>query len=375
MKLKNQPQPLQIVTSYTPLISRFGIVATGGSKTQFYYTNVGQFIPSRTVTPLLLKSYLNVVDPDGIITNGDKSSAINVQWYEGSYDNQITADTSGYTLNDNGTLTVYKDVMPGNPVQILVRATYTDARNSNTLVYEDRASLSSISKTDSTLSLTMDKPSKVIFNPIDDQATIDITATLRQGSEIVTAANYYWYTVNNGVETLIDDDDTAIEYVSGQNTATLRINCMNTNFTIIRCKATNGELEDKSPSADVAIVYSIPEVRAHVFSPNGSTLRSSETSKTFKCELHTSKRVLTPDEVSAHFAIKWYRKPLVAGGTAKHIADGTSITIPAEELKLTGRNAMSIYPMVYSRGAYGYVTNSAGSAVITADGSIIISRT
>ena len=376
MKIKAQPQPLAIVTSYTPLVTRFGIVATGGSRTQFYYTNEGQFIPSRAVTPLLLKAHLNVVDPDGIIPTGDKTSNLAVQWYENSYEYQITADTAGYIINPDNSITVTKDVMPESPVQILARATYNDPRNGNALIYEDRMTLSSIRKADNVLTIYVDKPSKIRFNPIDDPEIIDITATLKLGVNVVDeGAKFFWYTVNNGAETLIDESDTAIEYVSGQGTATLRINASYTNFSILRVKATTGEIDEKTPYADIAVVYSLPEVKAQVYSPNGCILRGKEVSKMFKCVLNTSKRILSDAEIAEHFLIKWYQKPIVAGGTASHIGDGATISIPTDKLRLQGRQAMNVFPTVYSRGAYGYVVNGNGKAVITTDNKLIITRT
>ena len=136
MKLKQNAQPLNIITKWTPLVTRFGIIVEAGSRTQFYYSNEAQFIPSRAVTPLKLAASLHIVDPDGVITTGNKVSSCDVKWYEGSYDSQITADTTGYTLGSDKSLTVTKNVQPNNPMQILVRCTYTDPRNGNILVYE-----------------------------------------------------------------------------------------------------------------------------------------------------------------------------------------------------------------------------------------------
>ena len=79
MKLKQNVQPLNIITKWTPLIDRFGILVEAGSKTQFYYTNEGQFIPSRAVTPLKLVASLHIVDPDGQITTGNKVSSCDVK--------------------------------------------------------------------------------------------------------------------------------------------------------------------------------------------------------------------------------------------------------------------------------------------------------
>lgn len=100
MKIKTAVQPQPVRTSYTPLKASFGIVIDGGgSKTQFYYTNANTFIPNRTITPMKLKAFLSIVDPDKIISNGDKSSQLTVTWYENSESTQITSENSNYTLN------------------------------------------------------------------------------------------------------------------------------------------------------------------------------------------------------------------------------------------------------------------------------------
>ena len=122
MKIKTAVQPQPVRTSYTPLKASFGIVIDGGgSKTQFYYTNANTFIPNRTITPMKLKAFLSIVDPDKIISNGDKSSQLTVTWYENSESTQITSENSNYTLNADGTLLVKKNVSPTTPVQILCR--------------------------------------------------------------------------------------------------------------------------------------------------------------------------------------------------------------------------------------------------------------
>ena len=383
MKLKQNVQPLNIITKWTPLVTRFGIIVEAGSRTQFYYSNEAQFIPSRAVTPLKLAASLHIVDPDGVITTGNKVSSCDVKWYDGSYDSQITADTTGYTLGSDKSLTVTKNVLPNNPMQILVRCTYTDPRNGNTLVYEDRCALSSISKSDNAHTLTIDKPSKMLFNPLTDESTVVITATLKLGADVVADANakYWWYVVNNGVETLIDTLDTAIEYVSGQGTKTLTINAMYTNQSIIRVKAVSyeGSAPSTPPalsaSAECAIIYHMPEVRSLTYTPNSTTIRKGDTSKVFKCELSTNRDVLTEAQTKAHFLIRWYKKPTTAGGVAERLGDGVSITVPVSELTLSGRKAMQVYADVYAFGAYGYKVNSDGKMITTADGKAILART
>lgn len=381
LKTSVQPQPVR--TSYTPLKASFGIVIDGGgSKTQFYYTNANTYIPNRTITPMKLKSFLNIVDPDKIISNGDKSSQLTVTWYENSESTQITSENSNYTLNADGTLLVKKNVSPTAPVQILCRATFIDTRNGNTLVYNDAFTLNSIQKSDDQLSLSINQPSKITYNPLKDSQYIDITATLKMGSETVADANvaYWWYKVENGEETLIDSSDLNIEYVSGQGTKTLRIDADNTYLSIIRCRAAYytgtkpSAPTDDTLMAETAIVYKIPPIKAFVYTPNGNIIRKGMTGMTFFVKILTNKEELTEEQINRFFFVKWFKKSSVAGATVTEIGHDSSVSVPADSLRLTGGLQMSVYPEVYEIGPYTVLTTKSGDPIRTGGNEVIIAR-
>ena len=381
LKTSVQPQPIR--TSYTPLKASFGIVIDGGGrKTQFYYTNANTYIPNRAVTPMKLRSFLNIVDPDKIISNGDKSSQLTVTWYENSESTQITSENSNYTLNADGTLLVKKNVIPTAPVQILCRATFIDTRNNNTLVYNDTFTLNSIQKSDDQLSLSINQPSKITYNPLKDSQYIDITAALKMGSETVADANvaYWWYKVVNGEETLIDSSDLNIEYVAGQGTKTLRINADNTYLSVIRCRAAYytgtkpSAPADDTLMAETAIVYKIPPIRAFVYSPNGSIIRKGMANMTFFVKILTNKEELTEEQINRLFFVKWFKKSSAAGATAVEIGHGSSVSVPADSLRLTGGLQMSVYPEVYEIGPYTVLTTMSGDPIRTGTNEVIIAR-
>ena len=381
LKTSVQPQPIR--TSYTPLKASFGIVIDGGgSKTQFYYTNANTYIPNRAVTPMKLRSFLNIVDPDKIISNGDKSSQLTVTWYENSESNQITSENSNYILNADGTLLVKKNVIPTAPVQILCRATFIDTRNNNTLVYNDTFTLNSIQKSDDQLSLSINQPSKITYNPLKDSQYIDITAALKMGSETVADANvaYWWYKVENGEETLIDSSDLNIEYVSGQGSKTLRIDADNTYLSIIRCRAAYytgtkpSAPTDDTLMAETAIVYKIPPIKAFVYTPNGNIIRKGMTGMTFFVKILTNKEELTEEQINKFFFVKWFQKSSAAGATATEIGHGSSISVTADSLRLTGGLQMSVYPEVYEIGPYTVLTTKSGDPIRTGGNEVIIAR-
>lgn len=383
MKIKTVVQPQPVRTSYTPLKASFGIVIDGGgSKTQFYYTNANTYIPNRAVTPMKLRSFLNIVDPDKIISNGDKSSQLTVTWYENSESNQITSENSNYILNADGTLLVKKNVIPTAPVQILCRATFIDTRNNKTLVYNDTFTLNSIQKSDDQLSLSINQPSKITYNPLKDSQYIDITAALKMGSETVADANvaYWWYKVENGEETLINSSDLNIEYVSGQGSKTLRIDADNTYLSIIRCRAAYytgtkpSAPTDDTLMAETAIVYKIPPIKAFVYTPNGNIIRKGMTGMTFYVKILTNKEELTEEQINRFFFVKWFKKSSAAGATAVEIGHGSSVSVTADSLRLTGGLQMSVYPEVYEIGPYTVLTTKSGDPIRTGTNEVIIAR-
>lgn len=383
MRIKTAVQPLPLRTSYTPLKASFGIVIDGGgSKTQFYYTNANTYIPNRTITPMKLKAMLNIADPDGIISNGDKSNQITVTWYENSESTQITSENSNYILNADGTLLVKKNVSPTAPVQILCRATYVDIRNSNTLVYNDTFSLNSIQKSDDQLSLSINQPAKITYNPLKDSQYIDITATLKMGSGTVSGANvaYWWYKVVNGEETLINSSDLNIEYVSGQGTKTLRIDADNMYMSIIRCRAAYytgtkpSAPTDDTLMSETAIVYKIPPIKAFSYTPNGNIIRKGMTNMTFYVKILTNKEELTTEQINKFFFVKWFKKSSVAGATATEIGHGNSVSVTADSLRLTGGLQMSVYSEVYEIGPYTVLTTGSGDPIRTGTNEVIIAR-
>lgn len=188
-------QPVPVRTVFTPLDTQFSLtVVGGGSTTQFFYTNENQYIPNRALVPMKLKPSLYIVDPDEKLMNGDHSSSLVVAWYENNVNTQI-ATGANYTVNADGSLTVKKNVPVSSPIQIICRATYTDARSGKPIVFEDRVPLNSIAKSDERVTVALDKDIIINYNPIKDNHLIDIKATVYIGSKVAPAANcaYFWY--------------------------------------------------------------------------------------------------------------------------------------------------------------------------------------
>lgn len=368
-----------IRTVFTPLDTQFGItVLGGGSTTQFYYTNENQYIPNRVLVPMKLKPSLYIVDPDGKLMNGDYSSSLVVAWYENDVTRQI-ATGADYTVNADGSLTVNKNVPVTSPIQIICRATYTDTRSGKPIIFEDRVSLNTIAKSDERVTVALDKDVIINYNPITDNHLVDIKATVYVGSKVPPAANcaYFWYKWDKEVEWLIGSKKTDIEYVSGQFTATLRVDADNVDFGTYRCRAvyytgtkpTNPG--DEKICATTTLKYKLPaQIRGQVYSKMGNVLRKDMTNMEFVCKVYTNQEEIA--NVNKHFLVLWYKKSTAAGSTPIQIGHGVSITIPASELKQTGGQQMQVYPVVLAHGAYEVLTNHLGEPLTDHNNEILI---
>ena len=171
-----------------------------------------------------------------------------------------------------------------------------------------------------------------------------------------------------------------IEYVTGQGTKTLRIDADNTYLSIIRCRAAYytgtkpSAPTDDTLMAETAIIYKIPPIRAFVYSPNGSIIRKGMANMTFYVKILTNKEELTEEQINKFFFVKWFKKSSAAGATATEIGHGSSISVTADSLRLSGGLQMSVYPEVYEIGPYTVLTTKSGDPIRTGANEVIIAR-
>ena len=126
--------------------------------------------------------------------------------------------------------------------------------------------------------------------------------------------------------------------------------------------------------AETAIVYKIPPIKAFVYTPNGNTIRQGMANMTFYVKILTNKEELTTDQINKYFFVKWFKKSSAAGATATEIGHGSSISVTADSLRLSGGLQMSVYPEVYEIGPYTVLTTKSGDPIRTGANEVIIAR-
>lgn len=341
---------------YDPLNLSTTMVVRGGSLTQTHSAETGEYIPDRSLTPLVIRPEVYVNDPNGVIETG-KIELTGILWYEIPQDMLgqikddsyitgelsrflITGQTSGYSVANDGTLTVSKNIDYLEPKVLVFTASYPDTRSGKVLRIQATATLSTVSLMEAA-SLSLDKPASFVFNPITDAGVRTIKATFLLGGKAPDSKRckvaYWWYKTIDEKETIIDPDEDLF-YEKGQNTDTLTIDPRYIDGQVkISCKveyALSGETLPTLPTNDclkdeTTVVRRYPDYDFEHFvhggvevSPNAETVKN-------ECVITVGRTVI--EKPSRFFSIKWSIKRAVYEAEWADLGYGESIMIPAEE--------------------------------------------
>ncbi len=352
---------------YNPLNISTMMVVRGGSLTQTHCAETGEYVPDRSLTPLVIRPAVYVSDPDGIIGDGEVSLT-GILWYEipqdmlgqitdGAYVTGelsrylITAATEGYSVAEDGTLTVTKNIAYLDPKVLVFTAAYPDARSGKVLRIQATATLSTLSLAEAA-TLTLDKPASFVFNPVTDSGVRTVKATLLLGGAAPDAgrckAAYWWYKTIGGVESLIDADEDLF-YESGQNTDTLTVDPRYVDGQVkIACKAEYalpGESLPASPTSDcltaeTTVVRRYPDYDFEHFVHGGVEVSPNAEKVKNECVVTIGREVVV--NPSEHFHIRWLIKRAVYGAEWAVLGYGESIMIPASEFENASDVALEV---------------------------------
>lgn len=376
---------------YTPLNVSGALVIKGGSLSQTHCAETGEFVPDRSITPLVLEPSIYINDPDGIIGDG-KVALSTAAWYvipediaaqfsDGSYlENEIaqylvTAATSGYRATSDGALRVECNIPYLSPVVIVFIGGFADARSGKVLRIQESVLLSTTSIAEAA-SLDIDKPAAWTFNPVDDSGIRTLTASFRLGGATPDPTKcqvaYWWYRVDGSTEKLVDAEDDLF-YVSGQGTAVLVIDPEYIIKERLICKAEYallGEILPTAPtgeclSAETVIVRQYPDYDfSHIVhggvevSPNVAEVKN-------ECVVAIGHTVLS--SASQYFSVIWSVKSPVYGAEWRVIGYGDRIMIPISEIA----NGLDVAVELEEFDALGAMADDDGNVITDDDGTII----
>lgn len=343
---------------YDPLHMSISLVCRGGSLTQVHNAEENEYVPDRSLTPLVLMPEAFINDPNGIVADG-RVALSGVMWYALPMDVAeqiqdlsylsaelsqylITPATEGYTVNADGSLTVERNIEYLHPIVLLLTASYSDPRSGNVLRVQASALLSTTSLAVAS-KLTLDKPASFTFDPLADSGVRTIRASLRLGGKEPDLQScsvaYWWYKVIGGQESLVDPEEDLF-YVSGQNTAALVVDPRYVDDRVrLVCKAEyalSGEQLPQAPTANCLMAettllrhYADYDFEHVVY---GGVQVSAGTRKVKnECYVTVGKNVLP--SASQFFSVKWTITKAVTGAEPMVLGYGDSIMVDAKEFE------------------------------------------
>lgn len=176
---------------FSPLQISSGIRVVGNvTPDQQYDVAAGVYTPDYTSSFLVLAPWLEVSDPDGILTDADKVLT-NIKWYAMCPDGTESLLSSGtdYVIDADGTLRVKANTPPGSAVTYRLEADFLDPRtNSVSRIMETLSS--NCENVTTPPRLILDTPAAIMYDPVRDETSVrEIGLSLKVGETEVPAAN------------------------------------------------------------------------------------------------------------------------------------------------------------------------------------------
>ena len=341
---------------YTPLNVSVALVVQGGSLTQTHCAETDEYIPDRSITPLVILPRVYIQDPDGILAPG-LAALSGVAWYalpedvatsvpNGSYIGNelsqylITEATQGFHLQVDGSLLVEANIRYPSRTVLVFTGNIPDARSGRTVKVQDSVLLSTTSIALPAI-LRLDKPASWRFNPVEDTGIRTIKASLTLGGKTPNPNHcqvaFWWYKASGNSAVLLDPDEDLF-YESGQGTDTLVINPEYLEEERIICKAEytlDGASLPVSPTANCLTAETVigrryPAYDFENFVHGGVEVAPNASHVKNECVVTIGQKVI--DNPSRFFTVVWSIKEPVYGAEWRILGYGDSIMIPQSEI-------------------------------------------
>ena len=239
-----------------PVSVSFGVTVLGGSYTQQFNADSGEYEPDRSLTPLILIPSLWVNDPDYADASGDMTGKlVNVAWtVRGESDSGTWQIGKDYTVSDNK-LTIYGNTKVDTEADIKLVAQFYDNHRGQVLQREWSHKLPCRSFTGNKFSLHSDVPARLQFSPFDLPSKIELPMQLLSNDKPVDddKAQYVWQVLVGSSFVNIDKANRDFWYVSGVTSKTLVVDPKFIGTLVVKCTA----LPKAAPSKMVSEVCRI----------------------------------------------------------------------------------------------------------------------
>jgi hypothetical protein len=323
--------------TFAPLNVTCDLIVEGGALHQIHKPDTEEFSPDRAITPLTIRPVINITDLDGVFGDGNANAKLgHIKWLANkvnvSGNSKYSIDTTKTTKK--GSLRVIQNVAAGAPVVLYFEGVIADTRNGTSIKVNGSVLMNTNTVSKEKVTVEIDKPSVIIFNPISTPSKLIINASVYLADTIQANGNtkLWWYKrISNGTLVLLDIHDD-LEYISGIGTSKLAIDQRYINkiknYRLVADFVKTGDPVPSVPTKRAAFIdFSVRrrygDWKAKVLTYGDITANQSIIKA--KAIITSERRVITnPDEI---FDLQWYT--VNASGTEQRWGTGSEDEIPA----------------------------------------------
>lgn len=341
---------IDVQVPYSPLTVTHGIATeTSVADTQCYDIAEAAWIPDWTKAPLVLRPWVSIVDPDGVLESG-KADMANPKWtiIENGTETEITSGTDyDVTIEageDCGVLAVRRNISPDTPVTLRFECDIVDSRTGD-IHHVIMSKLLTCESVSSSPVLSLDVPETGRYYPVrDSEPDVTVHASFKIGNADVDASQFtlVWERkddtgawVENGQDVMDYDVDVAADGMS----AVVHRNLMGRRLDLrVRAKYDpDGNpgavaLDVDAPTVGVTFIRKMRDTRAVILGSG----RIKPGLSTVDMEAKANDGIGDIDNAEEWYAFSWYTAAGMANGsvtyTSTPVATGQKAKIPTSAI-------------------------------------------
>lgn len=373
---------------FSPLSTSQGIDVVGNvPSVQEYDPASGTFTPDYTLTNLVLRPWLCIIDPDGVLQSGRVEIA-NPVWHVVANGSKtaITSSSADFSMvasgEEAGTLTIKRNAATDAPIALLFTGEYTDTRTGRVHKVEMAYSVLCMSS-EIDLKFGLDLPRMIRYDPIRDTSnTRIVTPWMTAGGEEVPAANrkFVWHKKDRDdasfaeVGSDIMDYDVQVAQDGGSATVDLDLIGHRVDLRVYFFYNPYGPVTDTSITADTRyadITFLRVRKALKAYIKTFTKVSRSQTELIAEVDVLDSKGII-PDPDS-YVDVWWKLSKGAASGAVSYgstLARGSKATLPLSGTSLQYGGTLGAD--VRHKEPLMALTDSSGAVLTDGDGNVLI---
>lgn len=269
--------------NFRPLKINVSFVCEGSvPDTQNYDADTNTYTPDYTLVNLIIQPRVGRIDKDEVLTAGEVNKDLtNVRWEQIVNGKCVeiadsTAEKPPFKIvrrgNNAGRITICKNAVPQVPLNLVFSCDYADPRTGQVYHIKRTKQVQCKNATTYTPLLVLDAAAQTIYNPLSDQDTQTVHASLRLGANECPKNKrlFVWEVMREDGTFTAVGSDTTLDYdvvvAEDGNSCTVNRSLMGTEL-YLRCRAKYSQdgnpssvtLSDNAPTKLVAFIRRIPK--------------------------------------------------------------------------------------------------------------------